>query len=432
MKKTIIRSLSAIEALSDENAAAVLVSVTTEAGITEQAIYGEGLRFGEYYNNSLLDEDINRYHGKGMKKAVEIINKYVAPALIGMDADNQSEINKTIVETLNRNNIPCYVNITSPVSFATMKSAAASLGIPLFRYVGGARAYKVPLPEWPCASGGNRYSDNLTSKGRPYYAFVPYNFETFEDAYYSLWVMFVTWIKVVKDHNLKFNNVTFSFYKGSVKNDEEILYLMDEAIELAGYKGKMGIHVDYCASAFYDASNNTYSGLISESDMNKAELLNYHLDTIERHPNIVFIEEPFEANDLNSYQQLTEKSDIQIGSSDIYGNDFDRLEEILSSHCINSVGIRPHSFLTFADCINVSMTASKHNVSTFVVGINGEDYDAIDFATGLHSGLVYMSNPFNHSSRMVHINDEIGPQSTYVGTTGLNGKRFNLKKEETK
>ena len=73
------------------------------------------------------------------------------------------------------------------------------------------------------------------------------------------------------------------------------------------------------------------------------------------------------------------------------------------------------------------LASAIYNASTFFIGINGEDYDCIDYATGLHGGLVYMSNPFNHSNRMSEISVEIGPRSTYVASTALKGERFKLK-----
>lgn len=426
MKDFIITSVVARETLSDLMCTAMEVTVTLAGGKTGTATYAPGVAFGPWYGKDLFDAG-ERYAGKGMKEALGHINGCIVPALVGMDARMQSEMDEAIIAALVQKNIPLATNVTSPVSFAVLKAGAASLGMPLFQYVGGVFAHKIPVPGFLCANGSSRYANNPQAFGRPYYAFVAYDFETHDEADYALWEVESAWEKIApKEFGVRIHHTSSrAIPKGRVANDGELMEILASAIKTAGFEGKVGLHADFAATAYYDAEKAVYSGIFDGKDRDANEMVALMTELPKKHP-LVIIQDPLAAHDTEGFAAITRGTDIAVAASDLFGADLARLEECAAKKCFNTAVLRVHKYPTFSACVQATAICARYDIGLMPMDTAGEDLDIVQYAAGFRAGSIGMSGLSSHGNAMGLVEDEIGPRVSFFGKHGLMGPRFKL------
>lgn len=404
-----------------------MVTVETAGGATGTASYMQSASFGEFYGDSLLDEK-KEFEGNGVLSACAIINSVIGPALIGKDAFQQSQIDEIIMDSLRTTHLTCAVNITSPVSFAVLKAAAAAKGEPLYRYLGGASAFTLPVPGFLCASGSNRYGVYDDAQGKPNYAFVAYGFDNHDDADYAIWEVEDAWENMIaKEYGVRpHRGFSMAIPSGRITADQQMWELMNRCIREKGYEGKVGLHADLSAHAFWNAEKNMYAGLFDTQERTRDQMIETVLEMAHKY-NFVIIQDPLNTWDLEGYAKLTAESGVQIVGSDVFGTDLDRLHQCLVGKCFNTMLLRVQKYPTFSDCVRAVNMASSYGVGVMPMDSAGEDEDIVDYAIGFHCGTIYMSGPSCHGNWMPLLEDMIGPRVRFFGRYGLKGKAFELR-----
>ena len=426
MNNSRIISVTAMQASTDEDKPAVEVIIQTENGAVGKASVFQALPDGRWNPNYLYDNTLE-YNGFGVKTAAGIINGIVGPAIIGLPADCQGLIDAAIKKSLNDVNIPCYVNISAPVSIAALKAGAQSKGLPLYRHIGGRAAFVLPVAGQLAASGSKRYNLDSHSNGKPVYLLTAYGFDSFEESHYALWETANAYEKLLSKryHLLVHRGFSLAVPAEKIDHDRKLWEIMAEAIEKAGYTGKIGIQADIGANDYYDADSGLYKGLFSAEDKTRDDLITLYNEMAKNYPFVTLLD-PLEENDLDGYAKVLEETGIQIVGRDICGTDFERIKICIDHGGINSVLLSVCSFATFSDAIKVVRYAKNHGVDVMPQNLAGEDMDLADYAVGFSVGTIYESGLEVVGNSLLAIEHEIGPRSRFYGVGGLQGSKFNL------
>lgn len=275
---------------------AVEATVVTENGVSGTSVAMAGLSVGKYEVSFVYDGG-KRHDGKGVLKAVNNINEIIAPALKGIDVTEQRKIDETIISldgTEKKSKLGG--NATASVSSAALKAAARSLGVPLYRHIGGKDARVLPVPTVLALTGSRRYGGGERAGGKPFYEFVCYGFKTLSEAIYAGQEVQNEFREIIRErfHISKFkdafdsaNNFIkdhFTFLrklpypvrrpyltylrafrdemipKGKVESDRELWEAMTKAISRAGYENQVGILLDVAAGCYYDNKKDKFVG----------------------------------------------------------------------------------------------------------------------------------------------------------------------------
>ncbi len=430
MKPTEIVSVTAMQTSTDERNPAVKVTVTTRNGAKGSGSAFESFSVSDYRPKYLYDNG-EKYFGNGVTAAVSIIENIIAPAIIGMDAFSQGEVDCAIKGALDQAGLERAVNLTNPVSVAVLKAAAASLKLPLYRYIGGRSAFTLPFAGYRVASGGKRYCADSKAQGKPIYNLVSHGFSTFAEATYALWETANVYEKMLaKNYGiLVHRGFSLDIPAGRVENDKQLLTMMTESINQAGYTGKIGIHIDVGASLYYDPESGLYKGLFDTADKTTDKLFAYYEQMVKEYP-IVILQDPFDQHDMEHHAKLLATTGIEIAGQDLCGSSPEHIMECISIGCINALVISVCCFETFSDVINIVRFAKNHDVDIIPLDCSGEGLSVAQYAVGFRSGAIYQSGLHSACNPLLAIEDEIGPRARYYGTDGLKGNAFRLQQNK--
>ena len=419
MNNILIKSVLATEAFSDSGFPAVEVTVTTQNGESGMAYNIENPSNSSYRPKYLYDND-SRFKGFGVTKAAEIINKYIAPRLIGLPVNDQAIVDSTIKEVLLKNDIPLYINVTSPVSVAVFKAGANSKNMPLYRYLGGQRAFTLPVGGHLCASGSKRYSKNERAKGKPIYLMMAYDFDSFSQAQYALWETVGIYEKLLakKYGILIHRGFSMAITKGKMDNDEVLWKIMVESIEKAGYTGKIGIHVDIGANDYYNKETNKYEGLFSPDAKSREDMFKLYNKMTTEYPFVV-LQDPLEENDLEGFKYLRENNKAYIVGEELFCADVDMIKQCISYGCVDCVLLIVNRFETISDAIKIVNFAKTYGVGSMPKDACGESLDMHSYAVGLNAGTIYERGLDFSSNELLIIESEIGDRVKYSAQGGI-------------
>ena len=247
-----IESVSALEILDSRGNPTVQVEVTTVGGFSAIAMVPSGASTGSFEAVELRDGDKSRYMGKGVLKAVENVNKIVAPAIEGMNVYDQVAIDKALIEldgTENKGKLGA--NATLGVSLAVAKAAAASLGMELYNYIGGVNAKELPVPMMNIMNGGKHADSTLSVQE---FMIMPVGAKTFSECLRMCAEIYHNLKKVLNAKGLATGVGDEGGFAPNVKDEDEALSLIMEAIEKAGYKAgeEVCLALDVAATEMYD------------------------------------------------------------------------------------------------------------------------------------------------------------------------------------
>ncbi len=243
---TLIKSVTAREVFSDRGHPGIEAVVTTENGGRGVALATAGLSIGKHEVPFVYDGG-SRWGGLGVRRAVQNVETIIAPAIVGMDATQQRVIDHVILAldpSPDRSRLGG--NATAAVSAAVLKAAADALEIPLYQHIGGVNACVLPVPCAGAFGGSGRYGggpEGNHTGDKPSHSFVCYGFDTFSDAAYAGWETSGAFQRLMKER-LDVGSVASGYWglrPGMVRHDRELWALMAEAIERAGYAGRIGI-----------------------------------------------------------------------------------------------------------------------------------------------------------------------------------------------
>ena len=383
-----IDSVSAIEVMDSRGNPTVKATVELSDGTVESAIVPSGASTGKREALELRDGG-ERYMGKGVLEAVSHVNNEINDILIGLSPFNQATVDAAMKELDGTDNYgKLGANAVLGVSMAVARAAAVSLGMPLYRYLGGANAMTIPTPMLNIINGGS-HADNSVDFQE--YMIVPVGFEDFAEGlrasaevYHNLKA-----ILKAKKHNTALGDEG-GFAPDLSSNEEPIVVIM-EAIEKAGYKAgtEIAIALDVAASELVcdggyrlDSENRTVTS---------EELANYYVDLCAKYP-IVSIEDGLSEDDWDGWKILTEKlaAKVQLVGDDLFVTNVNILNEGINKEIANSILIKPNQIGSVSETMLTVRLAQRNGYTCVMSHRSGESEDAFiaDFAVALNCGQI--------------------------------------------
>ncbi len=420
MKSSAITSVSAYKVFSDRMQPAIQVVVETQNGAYGNTIISKGLSVGNHEGNALPCgiDDI----GMGVSVAVEEIRKHVAPILIGMDASRQLVCDEAIL-SCGKDNLG--KNAVAAISEAILFAGAASLGLPVYKHLGGVRAITLPVPAALAASGSNRYGNTVACGYKPTYCFVAYGFKTYSEASEALWKVYMNWYDImIEKLSIKMQPIAgMAIPKGKVAEDSVLWDLMTSAISRSGYLGKVGIQADFAATCFYNRERQVYSGLFAPGERSRREQIEMIVSMINEYP-FVIVEDPLEEDDFDGFAEITKRTDIQITCDDLVAGDIKRLEMAIGKGAGNAVRIAAGQIGTTSEMMALSLYAVEKGFGIVLCGERGEGINACDYAVGLNAGSAHEYGMCYSGNRLLQIESELGHRARFSGRYGIKGHKF--------
>jgi len=415
-----IDDVSATEVMDSRGNPTVKATVRLSDGTTASAIVPSGASTGKREALELRDGD-NRYMGKGVLLAVENVNSKLSDVLIGMSPFNQAVIDATMKEldgTENYGNLGA--NAVLGVSMAVARAAAQSLGIPLYRYLGGANAMVMPTPMLNIINGGS-HADNSVDFQE--YMIMPVGFEDFaqslrasSEVYHNLKA-----ILSKKGHSTALGDE--GGFAPNLSSNEEPIQIIMEAIEAAGYKSgeEIAIAMDPASSEFYVDGRYELKG--EGKSLSSAEMVDYYVELCNKYP-IVSIEDGLAEDDWDGFKLMTEKlgDKIQIVGDDLFVTNANILNEGIAKGVANSILIKPNQIGSVSETMQTVRLAQRNAYTCVMSHRSGESEDAFiaDFAVALNCGQIKTGSTARGErtakyNRLLEIENEV-VYSEYLGS----------------
>ncbi len=414
-----IKSVKAIEVFDSRGNPTVQVEVTTEGGFTGVSIVPSGASTGSFEAMELRDNDQERLMGKGVKKAVNNVNKRIEKALLDMNVYEQTKIDETLIKldgTEHKENLGA--NAILGVSIACAKAAANSLGMSLYKYLGGVDAKKLPTPMMNILNGGKHSDNNISIQE---FMIVPLGGETFRRKLEIGVEVYHTLKKVLKQKGYSVAVGDEGGFAPNLKDEEEAIQLIVEAITKAGYvPGKdVSISLDIASTEMYEeAKNNGKSGYYFwKTDILKTmdEMIEYLTNLVNKYP-IISIEDGLAEEDWEGWSKLTEKlgNKIQLVGDDLFVTNVKRLRKGITHKVANSILIKPNQIGTITETLDAVELAKRNGYTTVISHRSGETEDTTiaDIAVATNAGQIKTGAPCRTDrvakyNRLLNIEEEL-------------------------
>jgi enolase len=417
---SIIKSVTARQVYTQRGHPGIEATVTTANGAKGVAVCTAGISIGEHEIPFKYDGG-SEFKGKGVTGAVTIVNDTIAPALQGLDASRQLDVDEVMLN-LGGPNAKARLggNATAAVSAAALKAGAASLGIPLYQHIGGSTACILPVPGVSGLRGSTRYGSGARSGGKPSHAFMCYGFVTFSEASYAAWDIGTAWNELMQK---KFNLAPRNDYgvgvpPGLVKSDRELWAMKAELINKLGYEGKIGIQIDVAATTYYEKDKGKYVGLFSPEEKTTEEMIEYYRGMVRDFP-FVIIEDALDENDYEGHAILTKEIPIQWVGDDLFTTTTSRVVAGASIGACNTVLLKVNQVGTISEAFDMVQTAYRNGYAVMPCSSRGEGADIADYTVGLHCGSVRESAIGDTGNRLLQIEAEMGSRAKFLGKKGL-------------
>jgi len=383
-----IDNVSAMEVMDSRGNPTVKTTVTLSDGTTESAIVPSGASTGKREALELRDGG-TRYMGKGVLKAVDNVNGDIADALIGLSPFNQAVVDATMKEvdgTENYGNLGA--NAVLGASMAVARAAAASLKMPLYRYLGGANAMVMPTPMLNIINGGS-HADNSVDFQE--YMIVPMGFEDFATALQASAEVYHNLKAILKEGNHNTALGDEGGFAPDLSSNEEPIQVIMQAIEQAGYTAgeQIGIALDVAASEL--VTEGGYRLDSEDRTVTSEELVAYYADLCAKYP-IVSIEDGLSEDDWDGFKLMTEKlgDTVQIVGDDLFVTNVNILNEGIQKEIANSILIKPNQIGSVSETMLTVRLAQRNGYTCVMSHRSGESEDAFiaDFAVALNCGQI--------------------------------------------
>ena len=404
-----IKNIYAREILDSRGNPTIEVEVTLESGIKGIASVPSGASTGKNEALELRDNDYNRYHGKGVLKAVNNVNNIIKPLLIGIDSLNQELIDKIMIDKDGTDNKSVLgANAILGVSLANLKAAAKYEGLELFEYLGN--DYSMPRCMMNILNGGVHASNGLAFQE---FMIVPSRMEYKENLRMGSEI-FNTLKNILKEKKLLCGVGDEGGFAPSIDNTKEALELINEAILKSGYVlgSDVFIALDVAASEFYDEKEDIY--LLEGKKYTKEMLVDYYNELVNRY-HIISIEDGMAEEDYDGWKLLTNKlSNIQLVGDDLFVTNKKLLQKGIDMHIANAILIKLNQIGTVTETLDTIKLARENNYKTIISHRSGETEDnyIADFAVGLNlgqikTGSMSRSERLSKYNRLLRIEEKI-------------------------
>jgi enolase len=425
-----IQSVKARQVLDSRGNPTLEVDVTLSSGFFGRAAVPSGASTGENEAVELRDDDKSRYLGKGVMKAVNNVNGFLAPELLGMDATQQEAIDKLMNQidgTPNKGRMGA--NAILGVSLAVAKAAAAAAGIALYRYVGGAGATVLPVPMLNVLNGG-KHADSTVDFQE--FMVQPWGFDTFEEGMRAGVEIYHSLKKVLHAKHLSTAVGDEGGFAPNLKNNEEALKLLEEATAKAGYKWGEQIFValDPAASELWNEAKEEgkqgYKFFKSSKEVVSSDhMIQLWSDWVSKYP-IRSIEDGLAENDWAGWKKLTEKlgSKIQLVGDDLFVTNKKFLQKGLDEKCANSILVKVNQIGSLSETLDAVNLAMRNRYTAVMSHRSGETEDATiaDLAVATNCGQIKTGAPCRSDrnakyNQLLRIAEELGDSAIYGKST---------------
>ena len=380
-----IKDIKAREILDSRGNPTVEVDVILENGVMGRSCVPSGASTGSREALELRDGG-TRYLGKGVLKAVNNVNTIIREKLIGMDANDQALIDRTMIEldgTTNKSNLGA--NAILGVSMANFKASAITKGKPLYRHFG--EGNKIPRPMMNIINGGAHADNSLDFQE---YMIIPIK-NTIKETLQVASEVFHTLKKILKERGLATSVGDEGGFAPNLNSNEEGFMLIQEAILKAGYTPGIDVNmaIDVAASEFYQDGKYYLKGENRVLDTN--ELINYYEELINKYP-IISIEDPVDENDWEGFTLITEKlgNRIQLVGDDLFVTNKEYLQKGIENKAGNAILLKVNQIGTLTETFETIELARAYNYKTIISHRSGETEDTLisDMAVGLNLGQI--------------------------------------------
>ncbi len=423
---TAIAQVYGREVLDSRGNPTVEAVVVLEDGSLGEAAVPSGASTGEHEAVELRDGDTARYGGKGVTRAVEHVNDDIASTVIGLDALDQEDVDRAMIQldgTDNKSRMGA--NAILAVSMATAKAAAQSVGLPLFRYLGGPRAHVLPVPMFNILNGGRHGDNNVDFQE---FMIQPWGAPDFREAVRMGAEVFHALKKVLKERGYNTNVGDEGGFAPNLKSNDEAIEVIAKAVEAAGYSLGQDIFIalDPATSEMYDARTNRYSFFKSDPkrSVSAEELSAFWAGWCDKYP-IRSIEDGLAENDWEGWQGLTRKlgDRVQLVGDDLFVTNTTRLKQGIESGAGNSILIKVNQIGTLTETFAAIDMATRHGWTAVISHRSGETEDTFiaDLAVATNAGQIKTGSPCRTDrvakyNRLLRIADHLGDSAEYGGT----------------
>ncbi len=406
------------------------VEVLLESGAVGRAAVPSGASTGEHEAVELRDGDKNRYNGKGVLKAVDNVNEKIAEKIIDMDASRQNEIDNFLISmdgTANKSVLGA--NAILGVSLACAKASAETLGIPLYRYIGGVNAKTLPVPMMNIINGGKHADNNVDFQE---FLIMPFGAANFAEALRMGAETFHSLKSVL--HKKGYNTAVGDEggFAPDLKSNEEALEVILEAIEKAGFKSgsDIGIALDPAASEFYIKEKNAYHLFKSNPKeiISIEKMVDYWAGWVKQYP-IVSLEDGLAEDDWDGWRLMTEKlgDKIQLVGDDLFVTSTERLARGIEKGIANSILIKVNQIGTLTETLDAIEMAKKAGYTNVISHRSGETEDTTiaDIAVATNAGQIKTgslsrTDRIAKYNQLLRIEEELLESAFFPGLSAIN------------
>jgi enolase len=424
MSDTTIIAIRGREILDSRGNPTVEVDVELLGGALGRAAVPSGASTGEHEAVELRDGIKTRYLGKGVSKAVTNVHKYIAPEIVGMDALDQVSVDKAMIAldgTSTKKKLGA--NAILGVSLATAKAAAAQLGQPLYKYLGGPNAKVLPVPMMNILNGGAHSDAPIDFQE---FMIIPKGLPTFSEALRAGTEIFHSLKSVLKGRGLSTAIGDEGGFAPVLAGAEDALDSIAKAVKAAGYKfGKdIFIALDCAASEFYDAPSKKY--VFKKSDGSKRtgdEIVDFYKKLCAKYP-IVSIEDGCAENDWTTWKKLTDAlgDKIQLVGDDLFVTNVDFLRKGIETGTANSILVKVNQIGSLTETLDAIELAKENKYTAVISHRSGETEDTTisDIAVATNAGQIKTGSLCRTDrvakyNQLLRIEEELGANAIYGG-----------------
>ena len=425
MDNSTIYKIIAREILDSRGNPTIEVDVTLSDGSLGRAAVPSGASTGEHEAVELRDNDTLRYLGKGVKKAVKIVNTTIANEIIGLDALNQKNIDEAMISldgTSNKSKLGA--NSILGVSIAVAKSASNSKKMPFYEYINQNKTYTMPIPMMNIINGGSHADNNVDFQE---FMVFPIGARSFSNALQMGTEIFHQLKKVLKNKNLSTSVGDEGGFAPNLKSNHEAIEVILKAIDNAGYKAGKNVYIalDVAASELFDKDK--YIIKSENRSLSSDQMISYYQNIIETYP-IISIEDGLDENDWGGWSLMNETlgDKVQIVGDDLTVTNINRLQKAIDLKAMNAILIKLNQIGTLTETLDAIALAKKADFGAIISHRSGETEDTtiadLAVASGvgqIKTGSASRTDRICKYNQLLRIEENLSNKSNYPGAEVL-------------
>ena len=425
-----IMDIHAREIIDSRGNPTIEVETFLENGAVGRAAVPSGASTGAFEAVELRDGDKKRYLGKGVLKAVENVNNFIAPELEGYDAIDQRTIDKLMIDLDGTENKAKFgANAILGVSLSVAKAAAFALELPLYKYIGGVNAHTLPIPMMNILNGG-KHADNTVDLQE--FMVMPAGAPDFSEALRMCAEVFHTLKSVLKKDGLSTAVGDEGGFAPNLKTNEDAIKYLLRAIEQAGYEAGKDIFIALDPAATELFKDNKYHLEGEGKILSIPEMVDYYASLVDKYP-IISIEDGMAEEDWDGWKMITDKigSKVQLVGDDLFVTNTKRLEKGIKMGVTNSILIKVNQIGTLTETLEAIEMAKKANYTAVVSHRSGETEDTTicDVVVGTNAGQIKTGAPSRTDrvakyNQLLRIEEELDEEAEYPGLKAF----YNIRK----